>query len=208
MSSPRAKVAISSGSLAALWLLTRESALPTFAAMLLFAIFRARHRPAALRGLALVVLAAALLIAPWTLRNYHRFWAIIPVARILGSTLLQGNNDCVAREGLLTPFWAEGPCEDAAQKRNALYAQLHLPEPASVLAEDRINTTLATEFIVNSPLAYLKLCLRRLWTVLLPYNPRADQGLVQRAAFTIYWLAILPLGSIAALRHGSPRPPL
>ncbi len=66
--------------------------------------------------------------------------------------------------------------------------------------QDRIAGRIAAEFIVENPLFYVKLTARRLWTVLLPFNPRAEQRLVQRFAFTIYWLVVVPAGLVGIAR--------
>jgi hypothetical protein len=60
--------------------------------------------------------------------------------------------------------------------------------------QDRISTQVALAFIREHPAAYGKLALRRLWTTLLPYDPRGNQRLHNRIAFLLYWLAIFPAG--------------
>ena len=135
------------------------------------------------------------------MRNYVRMGDVVPVASIVGSSLLQGNNECVARESVLTPFWGEGPCRATDAKRAALLARLKPTVAATVVSQDRVAGQVALDFILNNPAAYLKLCVRRLWTGLLPYNPRADQKFIQRTAFTIFWLAIVPVGLLGTALH-------
>lgn len=186
------------GIVAALWILTRESALFLVVAMLIFGIVSVRGGWRARLGLGVMAAVAVLVMAPWTVRNYRRLGLVVPVSSITGGALLEGNNECVARESLLTPFMA-GPCPEADQARKELLARLGRPEHVNVGWQDRVAWTVALRFIVNDPGAYLKLCARRAWTVLLPYNPRADQRPVQRAAFAVYWLAVVPAGLTSAL---------
>ena len=188
--------AVVSGMLAALWILTRESAIPLFMAMLMFAIVTARRNARFYWSLSAIVVVAIGLIAPWSVRNYVQFGVVVPVASITGSALLEGNNDCVARESLLTPFLAQ-PCADTNRKVKELLDQHAFSERLRAYWYDRAARVVAVRFIVDHPAAYLKLSVRRTWTIVLPYNPRADQQPLQRAAFAAYWLAIMPAGIIS-----------
>jgi len=190
--------AITCGFLVALWVLTRESAVPQFLAMVIFGSLTLERRPEALRGLVLIVLVAISSILPWSVRNYLRFGVVVPVASIVGGAFVEGNNECAARESLFTPVFPEGrPCP-GPETWEALEPRLRLEGRDNVAWRDRVNARLALRFIEAHPAAYLKLCLRRLWTVLLPYNPRADQRLLQRASFTLYWLPVIPAGLLGA----------
>jgi hypothetical protein len=184
------------GLLAGLWTLTREGALSIFVVLLLVAAWwcHTHSRPGS--HVALMAFAAILVISPWTLRNYWHHGLFVPVASIVGEVLLEGNNECWAAESILTPFWGEGPCRATDEKRRQTLARLGLPEPADMAWQDRVAGRIAAQFIAEHPLAYLKLSVRRLWTVLLPFNPRADQRPVQRLAFTIYWLLVVPVGLV------------
>jgi dolichyl-phosphate-mannose-protein mannosyltransferase len=190
--------AIGCGILVALGILTRESALSLFVVMLIFGLVAVRHKPEALAGLGAMVLVTAILIAPWSVRNYVRLGLFVPVASIVGGALLEGNNDCLAHESLLTPFIAR-PCGDTDRKREALLTELHVAQPVNTVWDDRVAGMVALRFIADNPITYLKLCLRRLWTLVLPYNPRADQRPIQRAAFALHWAAVVPGGLIGAL---------
>jgi len=175
-------------------ILTRETAVPLFAAVLFFAMFsgiRRGHRPL---DLAVIFLVAVMIVAPWSVRNYFRLAHFVPVASISGHILLQGNNECIASESLLTPFWGEGSCRSTDQKRESLLAQAGLGESVDNTLRDRIEGSVARQFIRTDPIGYLRLSLRRMWTLLLPFNPRADQRVHQRIAFLLYWMAVVPVG--------------
>jgi hypothetical protein len=184
------------GFLAGLWILTRESAISIVVVLLLVAAWRCFTHSRPTGHVALMALATILVISPWTLRNYWHHGLFVPVASIVGEAFLEGNNPCVATESLFTPFWGEGPCEVTDEKRAQALASLKLPEPIGMVWEDRIAGRIAAEFIAENPLSYIKLSTRRLWTVLLPFNPRAEQRLVQRFAFTMYWLVVVPAGVV------------
>jgi hypothetical protein len=188
--------ALAFGLVAGLWILTRDSAFSIVVVLLLVAAWWCATRSRPLGHVALMTLATVLMISPWTLRNYWHHGLFVPVASIVGAAFLEGNNPCVAPESLFTPFWGEGPCKVTDEKRAQALASLKLPEPISMVWKDRIAGRIAAEFIVENPLSYLKLTARRLWTVLLPFNPRAEQGLVQRFAFTMYWLVVVPAGLV------------
>jgi hypothetical protein len=138
-------------------------------------------------------------IAPWTVRNYVRFHALIPVAAIMGEDLSEGNNECIAQESLFTSFWAEGPCIPLNRRVADLKASASLPNLPACVQFDRLSRRAAIGFIRQHPFAYLKLAVRRLWTSVLPYVPRGNQRLHERMALTLYWLAIFPAGAIGTL---------
>jgi hypothetical protein len=50
-------------------------------------------------------------------------------------------------------------------------------------------------------MAYVKLAVRRLWTVLLPFHPRTNGRVALKVACLTYWLAVIPLGFAGALGH-------
>ena len=80
--------------------------------MMLFAVF-ARALPGVRRwqGICLILSTAAVVVAPWSVRNYLQAEGVlVPVAAIAGTGLGIGNNECVGQESVLTAYWAEGPC--------------------------------------------------------------------------------------------------
>ncbi len=109
-----------------------------------------RRVPGAALKFAALVALAALVVAPWTMRNYQKLHAFVPVSTNGGITLLTGNND--SARGGFTP-------EDRAVR--ALDAG-GLDE----LAYDAEAKRLGAEWIKDNParfLALMPLKLVRLW---------------------------------------------
>ena len=150
--------AILSGILAALWILTRESAFPPFMAMLMFAVVTTRRRDSRFRwSFGAIVVVAIALVAPWSVRNYLQLGIVVPAASITGSALLEGNNDCVAQESLWTPFLTR-PCAETDRRLKELLDQHAFPERVRAFWYDRVARVVAVRFILDNPAAYLKLC--------------------------------------------------
>ena len=190
------RYAVLCGASIGLCTLTRESGLPLLAAMCAVAIGSRLRDPRAWTASALLAGTALALIAPWSIRNAVRFHAFIPVATIVGEDLSTGNNECVAEEGLLVSYWAEGPCPALNQR----IAELGANAPASTLPAcvryDGLSRRAALDFIGQQPLVYVKLAIRRFWTALLPFAPRGNQRFHERVVLSIYWVAVFPAGII------------
>jgi 4-amino-4-deoxy-L-arabinose transferase-like glycosyltransferase len=188
------KWALLCGILVGLCTLTRESGLPLLAAMGAVGILATPRDLKSWVACSTIALSAVAVIAPWTLRNYLRFHAFIPVAAIIGEDLATGNNECIANESLFTSYWAEGPCPPLSrriQQERSLTPMLNLP---AAVQFDRLSRRAALSFIGEYPFAYGKLAVRRLWTCLLPYAPRGNQRWHERIALILYWIAIFPAG--------------
>jgi hypothetical protein len=204
LNDPRLRWAVTSGALGGLAVLCRETAAPLLVAVATYALIA---RPAGARrsftAAFAVIAVAALVVAPWSLRNYVRTGRVIPVAVITGTALSIGNNECLAAEPLLTWYWAEGPCESLNAKRQLLIAPYPVDEWDNRVIRNSINAGLAAQFITERPMDYLKLSLKRAWTVLLPFHPWQSLGTINRIALSAYWLVILPagvIGLVASLR--------
>jgi 4-amino-4-deoxy-L-arabinose transferase-like glycosyltransferase len=192
--------AVTAGVLMALTLLTRESAIALLAVMVLFPAVVGYRRRRLIGGVAVMLLATVAVVLPWPVRNYLRFGEIVPIARVTGTALGIGNSSCLANESLLRPYWAEGPCEESDRRREAAFVQLTPEQRASRIWQDRVYGQVGRDFIFECPVCYVKLTLRRTWTLLLPYHPFQDQDLVQRAGLVAYWLIVMPVGLIGVVR--------
>jgi 4-amino-4-deoxy-L-arabinose transferase-like glycosyltransferase len=190
------RYAVACGCLIGLGTLTRETMLLPSAVMLVFGGVAVRRRPGATRGVAMIVATAVLVIGPWTVRNYAQLGRVVPVATMSGTVLAIGNNECMAEEGVFTPYWGDGrKCPALSAIRSQALAR-YGSQPDVILL-DRVNAALGLKFIRENPVAYIRLCLQRAWSVFLPFHPRANQGFVQRAALLLYWLIVFPAGIVS-----------
>ena len=191
----RIKWAFLCGAMIGLCTLTRENGVLLLIAMGAVGLIAARRTLRSCTGYVVITLISVAVVAPWTIRNYLRFGAFVPVATITGVDLAAGNNECVASEGILVPYWAEGPCASLDERRRAQpIDQASLSRVPAALRADRISRRIATQFILAHPGAYAKLVFRRLWTTLLPFDPRGDQRLHERIVLLLYWVMLFPAG--------------
>lgn len=187
------------GAMVGLCTLTRESGLPLLAAMAAVGILSAPRDFKSWLGCGTIALTAFAVIAPWTLHNYLRYHAFVPVAAIVGEDLGTGNNECVAKESLFTSYWAEGPCIPFNHQIEAARALTPLTNLPAAVQFDRLSRRVTLDFIRAHPLDYVKLAIRRLWTCLLPYAPRGNQHPQERIVLAMYWLAIFPAGTVGLI---------
>src|SRR5262245_51582995 len=102
--------ALACGALGGLAILCRETALALFAILILFALFVLPRDVPRIRVVCVMLAPAALIIVPWSMRNYLREGVVVPVASNTGTALGIGNNECLAQEPILSWYYAEGPC--------------------------------------------------------------------------------------------------
>jgi hypothetical protein len=190
--------AIMCGVLVGLTTLTRESMIAPFVAMLGFGMLnRWRERGIlALGGGAAMIGAAVLTVAPWTLYNYHQYGVFVPVSSISGTSLGIGNNECVAVGALSVPFDGEEGCAPLDAKRYALLKEM--PTQPFVFWNDRAYAQLGREFVLQHPVDYLRLCVRRAWTTFLPYHPRQSVAVGKKLILVVYFCLVIVVGLAAA----------
>jgi len=194
----RVRWAVLCGALIGLCMLTRENGVLLLAAMGAVVLISAQRKFRTWTGYAAIALTTIAVVAPWTVRNYVRFGIFVPVASIVGEDFVEGNNSCVAAESWFVPYWAEGPCPSVDEQRRVQRDD----EPASsrvpaAVRRDRLSQRLAFQFVSHHPGDYAKLTFRRLWTTLLPYDPRGRQHSHERMVLFIYWLLVFPSGLLA-----------
>jgi 4-amino-4-deoxy-L-arabinose transferase-like glycosyltransferase len=156
-------------------------------------------RLACLKGFALIVAVATAVIAPWTIHNYVRWKVFVPIASIAAANFVDGNNECIAGESAFVPYWAERPCaqQDEELRTQLLRQPFNLPKAVRI---DRACQEIAKKFVLEHPLLYIRLAFRRLWTALLPFNPRGGQRWPERVALSIFWVMVFPLGLAVTVR--------
>jgi len=187
--------------------------LPVLDATIVYAARASRARRAGLA--AALVVATALAIAPWTLRNWRVLGRPIVVSSGFGTKLWQGNNEGAAGDAddrelsYEQPLWhariaALPPAErDAVETRyRAVAAEIAARRAAtgdSYLATDAVLGPLALEFMRTHPLRTLELFARKLATLFLPFSKTLvendDTTTVKRALATAAYLPILVLAS-------------
>ena len=189
--------AIVFGVLAGLTTLTRESMIAPFVVLVAYALLsRWRERGIHALGFATAMTAAAVLtVAPWTFHNYKEYGVFLPVSSISGTSLSLGNNECVAIEGLFVPFDGDGSCPPLDAKRYAVLKEM--PAEPSSFWNDKAYAQLGREFVLQHPLDYLRLCVRRAWTTFLPYHPRQNVGAGKKLMLVGYFVLVIVVGFVS-----------
>jgi 4-amino-4-deoxy-L-arabinose transferase-like glycosyltransferase len=198
--SPSTHLALICGICAGLTALIREAILAPFAALVLLAFLWnwRKHRMASLTPALLMVAGLILVVAPWTIRNYAVSGGhFVLIATQPWALLGAGNNDCVAAEGWGTPFYGDSPCTSLNQQRAALLASQH--EISTTLTRARANATLGKRWIASHPGAYLKLCIRRAWTVFDPLHPQQHLTGVKKLVMVSYFVVFVFTGVIGVV---------
>jgi 4-amino-4-deoxy-L-arabinose transferase-like glycosyltransferase len=177
--------------------LVRESILVPFAALVLLAFLWNWRRLGitALRPAFIMALGFAVVVAPWTLRNYHVTGGqLVPISTISMTLLGAGNNDCVASGSWTTAFYGDDPCPRLNEERTALVAAHQ--EVSSTLTRARAMAELGKGWIASHPGEYLKLCFRRAWTVFDPLHPEQHLAGANRLIMVGYFIAFVYTGLI------------
>jgi 4-amino-4-deoxy-L-arabinose transferase-like glycosyltransferase len=164
--------------IAALWLIAR------------------RRTPIALA----VIVAAALVVAPWTLRNarvYHRF---VLVASEGGVTFWTGNHPRARGEGDLA---ANPHIKVADLAFRAEHPEMSAEELEPLYYRD------ALRYIGGHPLWWIGLLLKKMFYTIVPAGPSyALHSPLYRVVSIASYLLVLPLGVLGAIRWRSrPHPP-
>jgi len=186
--------------------LVRESILGPFLLMIAFGaltFWRERRMLGVANGLMMLV-AAVLTIAPWTLYTYSKLGVVVPISSITGTVFGAGNNECTAAEDMTTPFYGDSPCKSLDVQRKALLDKM--PKEPRVVNNDRVYGTLGVRFVMEHPVDYLRLCVRRFWTALLPFHPKQGLGAGQKSLMLVYYVVVLAVGAVSAIRCAVARP--
>lgn len=185
------------GLLGGLAILCRETAGPLLLVLLAYALvarpFGVRRAVAAT---AVTAGVAALLVIPWSIRNYLSTGAVVPVSAISGTALSMGNNECVAGEPLFSWYWAEGTCPPLQAERDRRMLPLSASERDSSVVQNQMNTSLGMQFVTDRPVDFLALIARRAATLFVPFHPLQALSRGQVLVLTTYWLLVIPLGVV------------
>jgi 4-amino-4-deoxy-L-arabinose transferase-like glycosyltransferase len=198
LASPSWWRAVVFGLTAGLTILTRESMVLPFAIMTLLGVFyRWRQGRSQAIGGGLMVAAAIMTVAPWTLHNYRQFGVVLPVSSISGTSIGIGNNECVTAGSLFTPFDGDIACIPLNAKREALLREM--PREPKTVWNDRAYGRLGQDFIIQHPGDYLRLSFRRAWTTFLPYHPRQGLSGVKALIVVLYFIVVIVMGLVSML---------
>ncbi len=188
----RPRAGVGAGALAGLAVLTRPAMLfflPLAAAWL---CWRRRWREAAM-----FVLACAVVVAPWTLRNAHEYGRFVLVASEGGITFWTGNHPLAGGEGDL----AANP--ELKRANVALRAQHPGLTPEAL---EPIYYQEAFRFIREQPGAWMRLLLRKVFYTIVPIGPSYRLHSARYfGASALSYLAVLPfalMGLSALWRRG------
>ena len=198
--------AIAVGIAAGITALIRESILAPFILMIIFAalvFWREQRMLGVAKGMTMLI-AAVLTIAPWTLYTYRNLGVVVPISSITNSVFSTGNNECRAAEDIATPFYGDLPCKSLDTARTALLEGK--PKEPAVVMQDQAYGKLGVQFLKEHPSDYFRLCIRRFWTALLPFHPRQGLGDGQKALMLTYYMLVLVVGAVSAIRCAVERP--
>lgn len=144
--------ALAAGLFAGLAVLTKSQLLLFIPFVILLDALTERRSGALRRNLgrgALLAAAAAVIVLPWTYRNYEVFNAMVPVSTNSGLTLLTGNNP--SARGSYTP---DDPLVVDVLSRRTVANQLQI---------DREARALAIKWIADNPWEFTKLLPLKVW---------------------------------------------
>ena len=192
---PSLGLALLCGCCAGVTALVRESILAPFACLILLALVSGWrvNRMAALKNA--VALGAGLLVVvlPWSIRNYVvARGEIVPISTISLYLFGAGNNDCVAVEGWDEPFFGDNPCRILDQQKSELLASEH--QVSQTITRSRASSTLATRWILGHIGGYVKLCVRRAWTVFDPWHRWQHVTGFKKLYMLLYFLIFVATG--------------
>jgi hypothetical protein len=168
-------IAAAAGGLLGLATLTRETVLYFLPVAALWLAYR---RPGGARRSAALVLAALVLVVPWTIRNYLAFDAFVPVSTSGALNLWQGNAP-LTREQVYEEYWAVHGriAKYEYARRKGIEAVLdrqpwwifeklrdEMPEYWAVHGQPVVHIERGAYGFVNKPIAYVAIAV-----VLLPY---------------------------------------
>ena len=204
---PSLGLALLCGCVAGVTALVRESMLASCAVLALW-FFIANRRSgglAALKTAAAIVAGLVIVVIPWTIRNYVVTGGeLIPISTISLALIGAGNNDCVSPESWDTAFYGDDPCPSLNEQTAALLAREH--KISQTLTRMRATATIGEHWIFSHPEKYLKLCVRRAWTLFDPWHPRQHLNSGKKLVMLLYFAIFVFPGVVGAVWVAMRRP--
>ncbi|HPA45066.1 MAG TPA: glycosyltransferase 87 family protein [bacterium] len=146
------------------------------------------RRRETIRGLVTAGIALAVVLVPWTARNYRVFGRILPGSTQTGRMLFLANNPDNKTGYVVIPRDANPPPQESGE--------------TELEYNDRLGA-LAKEFIRENPGQFVKLCTMRLfgfWWPMPIYEKFVSRSLVLLSLFTLLPLFVMALGGIYMLK--------
>lgn len=171
-------------------MLTQPSTLLFPVVFLGFELARGSMRRGAIKRLLFLAFGAALVVSPWTIRNYVVLGAFVPVSNTAGMSLYIGNNP----------------------KATGGYMQIEIGESEEVAA-NRVAAQRALAWIREHPGTFLFLAVRKhvlllgddsvgaYWTVKRGLNMDGALYLLFKGVSNIFWLVVLVFAFVSLWRH-------
>lgn len=141
-----------------------------------------------LRRLALFAIGGIIIVAPWTIRNYIRFGAFVPLRTAFAYNVWRGNHP--GATGTVYTFEGRN-IDEAMDPAYAAYVEQHMVPDE--IERDRFFAREVERFISERPLDYIRLSLRRLgyfW-----WRDRTH-ALTGNVFYWMPWLLILMLAAV------------
>jgi len=102
----------------------------------------------------------------------------------------------VAAEGWGTPFYGDDPCASLDAQQAALLASWN--KGTQIVYRSRADAALGWSYILGHPGQYLKLSVRRAWTMFDPWHPRQHLRGWEKWAMLLYFLVFIAPGVVGA----------
>lgn len=197
---PSLGLALLCGCVAGVTALVRESMLVSCAALALW-FFISGWRSnglAALKTAAAIVAGLVIVVIPWTIRNYVVTGGkLVPISTISLALLGAGNNDCVSAESWDTAFYGDNICLSLNEQNVALLAKEH--KVSQTLTRMSATAAIGEHWIFSHPGMYLKLCVRRAWTLFDPWHPQQHLMGVKKLVMLLYFVIFVFSGVVGAV---------
>jgi len=118
-------------------------------------IARKSHTKETLKGLAIALLIALAMVAPWTVRNFVTFHKFVLVSANSGMNLYEGNNYVATGE------FSENPATD--ESRREFQAIQEYSQSHDQIEVDRYRLELAKQWMLSHPVKVITLDMKKVW---------------------------------------------
>ncbi|MBU0518691.1 hypothetical protein KJ564_07110, partial [bacterium] len=139
----------------------------------------------------LFAIGVTIIVAPWTIRNYIKLDAFVPLRSAFSYNMWRGNH--VGATGTVRTFAGTDIDEAVSPEYRAYYEAHMVPDE---IARDRFFAGEVKKFISEHPDEYISLCLTRLYYI---WWRDMTHPLTAHPAYIVPWIFILIFSSIGLL---------